>query len=265
MTHIKHLVSILFLILLVNACINRNEVHLTARNFEAEVEQQQNLIFTFDRDLAADSVLNQWDTIQYIQFTPAIRGQFKWNTSRELMFSPAVGFRSSTDYKGVITDKVLCNNRSLSFQKENNIQFHTPFLKLLSAGGYWGMSEKIKNTALLSVTLNFNNEIDPSALAQLLHVNLFDKPVLFSLTSTSVNKNITITIDSIDKEHIASTPIKIVIGKGLKCAGSDYLTKEDQELSMVIPSPDKLEISQAAGEYSGTDAMIHIYTKPGCG
>ena len=74
-----------------------NEIQLVTKNFEAEVEQQQNLIFTFDKDLVPDSLTGMWDTVPYLAFTPEVKGKYKWNSSKELMFSPLSGFLPSSD------------------------------------------------------------------------------------------------------------------------------------------------------------------------
>ena len=87
MKRTRFLLSLLGLFLF--SCLSRNEVRISNRNFGDEIEQQQNLIFTFDKDLVPDSLLNNWDTIPYVNFSPSVKGKFKWNTVRELVFSPA--------------------------------------------------------------------------------------------------------------------------------------------------------------------------------
>ncbi|MFN8166197.1 MAG: hypothetical protein U0X76_08520 [Bacteroidia bacterium] len=81
----------------VYAC-TRTTVEVSSRNFGEEVERQQNLIFTFDLPLVADSLTNNWDTLEYIHFTPDVKGKFKWNSPTELVFSPLTGFGAATDY-----------------------------------------------------------------------------------------------------------------------------------------------------------------------
>ena len=65
----------------------RNQVSLVQHNFGEEVEQQQNLVFTFDKDLAPDSLQNVWDSTEYVRFEPKVDGKFRWNNARELVFS----------------------------------------------------------------------------------------------------------------------------------------------------------------------------------
>ena len=141
MKRTRFLLSLLGLFLF--SCLSRNEVRISNRNFGDEIEQQQNLIFTFDKDLVPDSLLNTWDTIPYMIFSPAVKGKFKWNTTRELVFSPSVGFKASTDYKAELAQPLLRFTR-MKFRLDPGygVAFHTPYLKLQEVKGYWAVSEK---------------------------------------------------------------------------------------------------------------------------
>lgn len=249
-------------IVCLSSCTNsKYEVNLTNRNFENEVELQQNLVFNFDKDLVADSLLNHWDTIPYIKIIPAVKGQFKWNTRQELMFSPFTGFRPGTDYRAELTNALFAHSKiPYHLSDEKTFSFHTPYLKLVSANGYWAVSEKNNGTAALNIAMTFNYKVDPVMLSRQLHLTMGKQPAEFTITTSQVNETITAAIDGVDKDKIASLPLKISIDKGLKCAESDYLTKENMELTFVIPSPDKLEITRATGEYEGTEGMIHVFT-----
>ena len=57
-----------------------------------EINQTQNLVFTFNKDLVPVSELNTWYSTDYIEFSPKVEGRFKWTAPNELVFSPAVGF-----------------------------------------------------------------------------------------------------------------------------------------------------------------------------
>lgn len=253
--------AVLGIVCLASCTNSKYEVNVTTRNFESEVELQQNLVFNFDKDLVTDSLLNQWDTVVYAKISPAVRGQFKWNTRRELMFSPFVGFRPSTNYKIELTTALFKHgNSALHLGDEKSFSFHTPYLKIVSATGYWAVSEKNHVTAALNVSMTFNYKVDPVTLSKVLHLALNSTVAQYSITTSSVNETITAVIDGLDKDKISSLPLKVTVDKGLKCAESDYLTKENMELAIVVPSPDKLEITKAEGEYEGTEGMIHIFT-----
>lgn len=81
--------AILLSIFLLGSCLNKkNELSISSKNFEEEIALQQNLQFTFDKDLYPDSLLQRWDSTAYIVFTTKVQGMFKWNSSSELVFSP---------------------------------------------------------------------------------------------------------------------------------------------------------------------------------
>ena len=71
------LVTTLLVVIFLSAC-NRSTVNLQSTNAKDEVEPLQNLVFRFNRALVPDSLLNQWDSTDYISFSPAIPGRFRW-------------------------------------------------------------------------------------------------------------------------------------------------------------------------------------------
>lgn len=243
------------------ACISRNDLRIVNRNFGDEIEQQQNLIFSFDKDLIPDSLLNTWDTIPYVVFTPDVKGKFKWNTTRELVFSPSVGFRPSTDYKAKLSDHLLRYTRmKYKIDPDKNLSFHTPYLKLQDVKGYWSSSEKKPGMAALKLSMEFNYPVDPGSAAKLMTLNLDNKAAAFEISTTTVSSAITLLVDGYNRDSLSAVPVTVSIDKGLKCVESDYVSKDKMELQAVIPSPEKLEITQAIGEFEGTEGMIHVYT-----
>jgi hypothetical protein len=52
---------------------NRRVVTLSYTNAKEEVPQLGNLVFRFNQPLVPDSMLNSWDSTEYIQFEPAIQ------------------------------------------------------------------------------------------------------------------------------------------------------------------------------------------------
>ncbi|MBK6839193.1 MAG: alpha-2-macroglobulin family protein [Bacteroidetes bacterium] len=259
MKRTRFLLSLLGLFLF--SCLSRNEVRISNRNFGDEIEQQQNLIFTFDKDLVPDSLLNTWDTIPYMIFSPAVKGKFKWNTTRELVFSPSVGFKASTDYKAELAQPLLRFTR-MKFRLDPGygVAFHTPYLKLQEVKGYWAVSEKNPGAAALKLALGFNYPVDPGTAAKLMQLSVGTKTVAYEISTTGVSSTLTLVVDGFNRDSLQAVPITVAIEKGLKCTESEYLTKEKMELIATIPSPEKLEITQALGEYEGSSGMIHVYT-----
>jgi hypothetical protein len=85
--------------LLLLASCNRNSVSLSHTNAKGEVPQLGNLVFRFSHSLVPDSLLQAWDSTEYISFEPRIPGRFRWDGPDELVFSPAQPLQPATKYK----------------------------------------------------------------------------------------------------------------------------------------------------------------------
>src|SRR5687768_13957954 len=82
------IISLALTIIILQAC-NRNAVVLDSTNAKDEVPQLGNLSFRFSKPLVNDSLLNRWDSTEFISFEPKIPGKFRWEHADELIFSPA--------------------------------------------------------------------------------------------------------------------------------------------------------------------------------
>src|SRR5687768_14417534 len=89
------------------ASCKRNSITLDATNANGEVPQLGNLYFRFSSSLATDSMLNAWDSTEYISFEPSIPGKFRWEQPDQLVFSPSQPLDPATSYKAKIKNAVL--------------------------------------------------------------------------------------------------------------------------------------------------------------
>jgi hypothetical protein len=64
-----------------------------------EIDPYANLVFTFDDAVVDAGQINRWDTTQFVKFSPAVPGKFKWTSARKLTFSPMTPFQPSTVFK----------------------------------------------------------------------------------------------------------------------------------------------------------------------
>src|SRR5687768_14307329 len=108
----------------------KNSISLSFTNAKGEVPQLTNLVFRFDHALATDSMLNAWDSTDYISFEPKIPGRFRWQSPDELVFSPAQPLSPATTYKAKIRNAVLKYSKYNSVSRADKISFHTPELSL---------------------------------------------------------------------------------------------------------------------------------------
>jgi alpha-2-macroglobulin len=244
-----------------SSCIKKiNEVAVSQKNFEEEISLQQNLVFTFNKDLAPDTLIGKWDTTAYIRFDPDVRGQFKWTNRRELVFSPSSRFTPSTRYKAELLPALLRHaDKRLFLTKERIIGFHTPFLALAHADIFWTRNEGTGKVEV-QATLNFNSKVDPVELARRMKVKIADRPVVFRIITGVVSEAVVIAIGDVNKANASEKMMKVEVEKGLKCAESDWITDKPLSLTVGIPSPDHLQISQVIPEFEGGDGVMKVYT-----
>lgn len=243
------------------SCINQHHVKVEIRNFGDEIGVQQNLSFTFNRDLVPDSLTGIWDTLSYLSITPAVQGKYKWNSPRELVFSPVNGFSPSTGYTISLTKNILkYNSPLLDIGEGVSFKTHTPYLDLEDGTAFWTVSESYQNAAALLVTLTFNYPVDPVVVSQLSSVSLGGKATEFTLKSNTASENVTYLIDNIPLDRVETMPVSVEINPGLSCLNSDYHTTGKITRSVSVPSPGQLEISQVLPEYENSESFIHVYT-----
>lgn len=256
-TRIKYF---LLLVFLAAACTSKNTLSIKNKNFDNEIDMRQNLVFTFNRDLVSDSLINLWDTTQFLKITPAVRGKFRWNTKSELMFSPESGFQPATDYSAELTSFIIRLAPLYHLPEEKIISFHTPYLQLTSSRGYWSKASSGPDAVQLIAYMNFNYRVEPSSLANFLNVSIDGKPVQFKMISTTPSDEAAVAIEGFNRTNIKNVKLDIKVQHGMACPGSNYKTKEVLHVVSEIPLPDKLSVEQALGEFEGLQAVIHVYT-----
>src|ERR1700712_828636 len=129
------------------AC-NRQAVALDYTNAKDEVPQLGNFIFRFNKPLVNDSLLNQWDSTQYVSFEPKIQGRFRWEHGDELVFSPSRPLLAATTYKAKLSNEVLRFSKFDKVEKGGNIAFSTADLKLENTNITWVLQDENTKTAV---------------------------------------------------------------------------------------------------------------------
>ncbi len=249
-----------FLIVFFVSCMTHNRIEITNKNFGEEVQLQQNLVFTFNRAIAPDSLFEIWDTTSFVKFSPEVVGKFKWTSASELVFSPTVGFAPATEYS-LTLQKSISKTAGKGFDIDNSkATFHTPFLKLNEATGYWAASLAYPGMASLKISMEFNYKVDPTSLSPLLKIAINGAPTVYQMETSAPSEMLTAIIDNISPEKAEEITLKVFIEKGLRTIQSNYQTTTAFEKMLSIPSPDKLKINDAIAEYQDMKPRIHIYT-----
>ncbi len=237
-----------------------DKLKLEDKNFEEEIELQQNLVFKFNQVLVPDSMINVWVEDTYIVFTPEVKGKFKWTAGNEVVFSPDISFLPSTDYKASFTEELLARaGKKYSLPKENELHFHTPYLDLAGAGLFWAKNDQNKTVTELRTELTFNAKVNPADLRNLLQIKIDGKEVTYALNSSYASDKIMIAVAetgvSFDDKNMA-----ITIAPGLKCVESNYVSKEPLAYETAIPSKDKFQVMQVEALYEAEKGYINVIT-----
>lgn len=254
----KTCLAVCFMLFL-SACSHKNKVSLLDTSARDEVPSLGNLRFTFDKNLAPDSVLNRWDTTQFVQFSPNIPGRFRWENANELIFSPENELPPATTFKADVTQLILEYDKKFSMGKCETITFHTPYLQLQSANAMWNVSDGNVSTAFPQIDMYFNYRVNPNKLKELLSVEIDGVKKDFNLQTTVSDNKVTVSLTGIkmDDKDLAC---HVKIAKGLLPEGGSNPTDKDLEANLVITSPFTLTIQNVEADHDGTQGTVKVYT-----
>jgi uncharacterized protein YfaS (alpha-2-macroglobulin family) len=242
-----------------SAC-NRNSVKLDYTNAKGEVPQLENLVFRFSNSLVKDSMLNVWDSAEYISFEPAIKGRFRWESPDQLVFSPARPLSPATSYKAKIRNEVLRYSRYGSVKNADDINFHTPDLALENAQVTWMLQDEQSRIAVPQVDLYFNYRINPSDLKEKLKIEVDGRKTDYSMQTLSADNKVSIRINGLAKTEDKSYEAKVTIEKGIKPEEGNNSTTDAIRSTLSIPSPYVLTIQNVESEHDGTEGVITVTT-----
>lgn len=240
------------------AC-SRNAIVLDYTNAKDEVPQLGNLVFRFNKPLVKDSLLNQWDSTDYVSFEPAIPGRFRWEHPDELVFSPSRPLAPATTYKATIGRELLRNSKFDKVNKAENIVFRTPDLKLEGSNVLWVLPDAASKTAVPQVDLYFNYPINPTTLKDKLKVEVDGKAADYTVQTMSADNKMSIRLLNMKTED-RDYDINVSLDKGVTPEGGVNATKEKVESKTTIPSPFTLVINEINAEHDGTAGTITVRT-----
>lgn len=239
---------------------NTSTVAIEEHNLEGGVGLTQNLEFNFNKDLAPDSLQQQWDTTQYIRFTPTIPGRFKWVSKRKLIFSPAEELKPSTVYTARLEKPLLkFGDKEWELDKEANITFNTPLLQLESGSVYWsqGPDNGIVQGRLV---LTFNYKVRPEEVLQLLEVYQDEQKLELRMVNAAHSRKIEIALADLTGKHGESVELNVKVKPGLACPGSTYKTTEELTSQVFAPARTLLQVTNVAAAHDGNKGEIHVFT-----
>ena len=250
---------VLGLVALFLSSCSKNFVALDFTNAKGEVPQLGNLVFRFNHSLYPDSLLNNWDSSEYVSFEPKIEGRFRWNGPDELVFSPSQPLMPATTYKAKIKDEVLRYSKFNDIKDNDKIDFYTSPLLLNDARITWVLQDQNTHTAVPQINLQFNYAIKPDDLKGRLKIMVDGNKTDYTIQNISEGNEIALRLNSFKAED-KNYEAQISIDKGLKPVKGEKSTEDEIKTTLSIPSPYVLNINGVESEYDGTEGVVHIYT-----
>lgn len=246
-----------FMCLLLLAACTSDMVRLAFTNAKDEVPQLSNMQFRFSKDLVSDDMLNTWQDENYITFSPKISGRFKWNTKRELEFSPSHALQPATIYTAKLNASLVKKSK---FKKlaEPKISFSTPALALENMHSQWTLSALDKKV-IPEILLEFNYEVDPEKIKNDLQVKLDNNEMPFQIISSKKSKIIKIALGDVKSED-RDYKVSLRLKKGaLPILGSKGTEKESIH-NDYLSSPFQLYINDLQAQHDGQEGSIQVMT-----
>ncbi len=235
----------------------KNAVTISFTNAKGEVPQLGNLVFRFSSSLAKDSMLNAWDSTDYISFEPKIAGKFRWQSPDELVFSPSQPLNPATTYKAKVKSAVLKYSKYNSVKNGDRISFHTPNLTLDNSQVIWvGESS---TSAIPQVDLFFNYRVNPEDLKGKLNIEVEGKKADFNMITISPDNKISLRINGLKAED-KDTDAKVSIAKGLKPEKGNTSTEDAITNTITIPSAYVLTVQNVESEHDGMEGVVRVTT-----
>jgi hypothetical protein len=252
------LLATLAIAIVLSSC-NRKTVNLDYTNCKGEVQQLGNLVFRFSKALVKDSLLNRWDSAEYISFEPSIAGRFRWEHPDELVFSPSRPLPPASTFKVKLNNQLIRNTPYGKIGKTGELSFHTPDLKLDNINFTWILQDENSKTIIPQLDLYFNYAVNPGEVKEKLRIIFDDKPVSFNLSTAAVDNKISLQLLGFKTEDRDYTG-KIVIAKALKPQGGNNEMKDDIEFPVSLTSPYVLNINEVTTEHDGATGSVLIKT-----
>jgi uncharacterized protein YfaS (alpha-2-macroglobulin family) len=237
----------------------KNQLEVVNRNFEEEVDLQQNLSFSFNKDIYPDSLLQQWDTTDYIEFTPKVKGFFKWNSSSEVVFSPEQGFLPGTEYTATVTKLVMKRSKKkYALGDKTSFTFHTAPLRVMASHLSWTRGQAMANV-LVQLDLDLNYDVNIAEAASKLKLNAGGNNIITTTVNSGIGKTISVQFQPVN-ELDQETELKIELLKGVTINGGKYVSAKDTALSDMIPSRYNLSVTGISAQHTGTEGYITVNT-----
>lgn len=254
---LRNFLTIVTCFVLLAAC-NRHVVSVSYTNAKDEVPQLGNLVFRFSQAVVPDSLLNRWDSTDYISFEPAIAGRFRWEHPDELVFSPARPLMPATSYTAKFNKRILEHSAYDKLDKADDAHFKTAELHLDNTNVLWTLATG-SGKPVPQVDLYFNYAVKPEELKDKMQVVVDEKAADYQLQTLSAENKISVKINGLAIED-RDYKVSIKVDKGIVPDGGKNGTAAVQDIQSIIGSPYVLNINEVTTDHDGITGSIYVKT-----
>ncbi len=210
---------------------------------KGEVPQTTNFTVTFSREVAPDSLVNQWISGQPISFSPSIPGKFQWIGREKLRFYPDVPLQPSTEYTAEVTSRAI-SGFGFSLRGQRSFQFYSPRFQVNSASLNFETLAQAEKKANLLATVEFNYPVNPAEAAASITIRYKGGAAIpFRLLTANPG-----TVLELKAEQIARGPdegqIELMIARGLKPVGGNLGLEQDFLKPVTLPREEDLKVEK---------------------
>jgi len=250
--------SILISIVLLISCGPSNTVKVESFSPTGEVQNLTNFTIEFSEDLAPVDVQEKWLDEEFVTFSPAIQGKFKWTSPSTLIFSPDAPLDPIQAYEATINKNVLFKTTfSPDFEEYS---FHTPYFDVTKVDFFWTNIPYQNYKLSVQANIHFNYPVDPKSLRNFLEVKRVGAEVTdFQIISEQSADVIAINFGEVqqtDKEQLFSVRVKENL---VSTIGKDGL-KEARSFEVKLPPITRLAITNVAAGFDGSTGWIEVST-----
>lgn len=250
----KSLFAILILFLLSSCFNNSDEVLLSHTNLDGVVPKQGNFTFTFDEEMVPDSLLGVWEKTKYVSFEPEIKGEFKWVSANELVFSPIQKLSPATEFTAEVEKEVLKYTKGKKL-KIDKIKFQTALLSISSSKIFWTKTEAGAETVKLTIELS--EIVDVADFAKQIDLKSNGVTIKKDLLSSGQSATLDFYLPEVKKSE-DDLVFDISLPKGLKPIGGNLETKEPFLEHSLLYSPYNLIINDVEMQHDGSKGTIKV-------
>ena len=193
-------------------------VRLLGMEPAGEVELHTNLTFTFSEDMVKQEEVGVTLSAEFIKFTPAIPGKYRWVSKRELRFLPEVPLLPSTTYQAEV-DSGLVSVQGKPVSGKRTVEFSTARFRVEQIMTSFIPTED-RLGVVLEARIRFNYPVSPVELEKALRLQLAGAKdeLAFTVKETGNSREMTVVSAAIpltEKEQ----KITLTLPKDFLCVG----------------------------------------------